>query len=163
MKVVLHKDNFFFFSSKKFLLLFYFPPGAINQLTWNFVCEWAKDNIRTNCVAPGQTPEYQRSNVQVLPCSFIHSPMYGINLSLQVSTLFSCNSSMMRRLMQKWSLWHSLGTMGEQKEIASLVAFLCTLLVRLFRGIETNQKKANIECCLIDEKNFDVIFIYDKN
>ncbi|XP_071702059.1 tropinone reductase homolog At5g06060-like [Rutidosis leptorrhynchoides] len=26
--------------------------GAINQLTKNLACEWAKDNIRTNCVAP---------------------------------------------------------------------------------------------------------------
>lgn len=27
--------------------------GAINQLTRNLACEWAKDNIRTNTVAPG--------------------------------------------------------------------------------------------------------------
>ncbi|XP_062168139.1 tropinone reductase homolog [Alnus glutinosa] len=26
--------------------------GAINQITKNFACEWAKDNIRTNTVAP---------------------------------------------------------------------------------------------------------------
>ncbi|KAJ0700492.1 putative oxidoreductase [Helianthus annuus] len=26
--------------------------GALNQLTKNLACEWAKDNIRTNCVAP---------------------------------------------------------------------------------------------------------------
>ncbi|KAL5717262.1 tropinone reductase I [Ranunculus cassubicifolius] len=26
--------------------------GAINQITKNFACEWAKDNIRTNSVAP---------------------------------------------------------------------------------------------------------------
>ncbi|CAI0411217.1 unnamed protein product [Linum tenue] len=29
--------------------------GAINQLTKNLACEWAKDNIRTNCVAPWYT------------------------------------------------------------------------------------------------------------
>ncbi|KAI3757927.1 hypothetical protein L6452_05471 [Arctium lappa] len=29
--------------------------GAINQLTKNLACEWAKDNIRTNCVAPSAT------------------------------------------------------------------------------------------------------------
>lgn len=29
--------------------------GAINQLTKNLACEWAKDNIRVNCVAPGYT------------------------------------------------------------------------------------------------------------
>jgi len=27
--------------------------GAINQVTKNLACEWARDNIRTNCVAPG--------------------------------------------------------------------------------------------------------------
>lgn len=26
--------------------------GAMNQLTKNLACEWAKDNIRVNCVAP---------------------------------------------------------------------------------------------------------------
>ncbi|CAN1805676.1 Tropinone reductase homolog At5g06060 [Linum perenne] len=29
-----------------------FVAGAMNQLTRNLACEWAKDNIRTNCVAP---------------------------------------------------------------------------------------------------------------
>ncbi|CAI0411213.1 unnamed protein product, partial [Linum tenue] len=29
--------------------------SAINQLTKNLACEWAKDNIRTNCVAPWYT------------------------------------------------------------------------------------------------------------
>ncbi|PON37351.1 Short-chain dehydrogenase/reductase [Parasponia andersonii] len=29
--------------------------AAINQLTKNLACEWAKDNIRTNCVAPWYT------------------------------------------------------------------------------------------------------------
>ena len=27
-------------------------PGAINQLTKTLACEWAKDNIRSNAVAP---------------------------------------------------------------------------------------------------------------
>ncbi|RWW78191.1 hypothetical protein BHE74_00013612 [Ensete ventricosum] len=30
-----------------------FVMGAMNQLTKNLACEWAKDNIRTNSVAPG--------------------------------------------------------------------------------------------------------------
>ena len=29
--------------------------AAINQLTKNLACEWAKDNIRSNCVAPWAT------------------------------------------------------------------------------------------------------------
>lgn len=27
-------------------------PGAMNQLTKNLACEWAKDNIRSNTIAP---------------------------------------------------------------------------------------------------------------
>lgn len=37
----------------KFQYLLYLPiSGAINQLTRNLACEWAKDNIRSNAVAP---------------------------------------------------------------------------------------------------------------
>ncbi|RZS17723.1 hypothetical protein BHM03_00049910 [Ensete ventricosum] len=37
--------------------------GALNQLTKSLACEWAKDNIRTNCVAPGyiKTPLIQNA------------------------------------------------------------------------------------------------------
>lgn len=48
--------------------------GAVNQLTRNLACEWAKDNIRTNCVAPGMTrtsmaePAFENEHVaKVLP------------------------------------------------------------------------------------------------
>nr|XP_043639985.1 tropinone reductase homolog [Erigeron canadensis] len=35
-----------------FLSVYAASKGALNQLTKNLACEWAKDNIRTNCVAP---------------------------------------------------------------------------------------------------------------
>ena len=35
------------------IVMFY--VGAINQLTRSLACEWARDNIRANCVAPGAT------------------------------------------------------------------------------------------------------------
>jgi Tropinone reductase 1 len=38
---------------KQFVSLF--SSAAINQLTKNLACEWAKDNIRSNCVAPWYT------------------------------------------------------------------------------------------------------------
>jgi tropinone reductase I len=38
---------------KRFAVLF--SSAAINQLTKNLACEWAKDNIRSNCVAPWYT------------------------------------------------------------------------------------------------------------
>lgn len=38
--------------------IYTYETGAINQLTKNLACEWAKDNIRVNSVAPWiiQTP-----------------------------------------------------------------------------------------------------------
>ncbi|XP_020275548.1 tropinone reductase homolog At5g06060-like [Asparagus officinalis] len=46
--------------------------GAMNQLTKNLACEWAKDNIRTNCVAPGltRTPLIQSEAQCVLRLSY---------------------------------------------------------------------------------------------
>ncbi|XP_039142128.1 tropinone reductase homolog At2g29170-like isoform X2 [Dioscorea cayenensis subsp. rotundata] len=35
------------------LSLYSASKGAINQLMKNLACEWAKDNIRCNCIAPG--------------------------------------------------------------------------------------------------------------
>lgn len=37
--------------------------GAMNQLTKNLACEWAKDNIRANCVAPWFTKTSLVENV----------------------------------------------------------------------------------------------------
>ncbi|KAB1225873.1 hypothetical protein CJ030_MR1G004085 [Morella rubra] len=70
--------------------------GAINQLTKSLACEWAKDNIRTNCVAPWwiRTPllEFVFSNEQLLKALISRTP---------------------------------IGRAGEPKEVSSLVAFLC--------------------------------------
>ena len=41
-----------FFACSYELILFIVIPGAINQLTKTLACEWAKDNIRSNAVAP---------------------------------------------------------------------------------------------------------------
>ncbi|CAA2971038.1 tropinone reductase homolog [Olea europaea subsp. europaea] len=40
------------FNYCKVILLFNFCVGAMNQVTKNLACEWAKDNIRVNAVAP---------------------------------------------------------------------------------------------------------------
>ena len=52
-----------------FCLLF---VGAINQLAKNLACEWAKDNIRVNSIAPGhiKTPLTEPVNVFVLILTF---------------------------------------------------------------------------------------------
>ncbi|KAF8397423.1 hypothetical protein HHK36_016339 [Tetracentron sinense] len=70
--------------------------GAINQLTKNLACEWAKDNIRSNCVAP-----------------------WYIRTSL-VEQLLD-NKEFMEAIVSRTPLRRP----GEPKEVSSLVAFLC--------------------------------------
>ncbi|KAG6523170.1 hypothetical protein ZIOFF_013023 [Zingiber officinale] len=53
------RGNIVFISSitslqgNSFMSVYGASKGAMNQLTRGLACEWAKDNIRTNCVAPG--------------------------------------------------------------------------------------------------------------
>ncbi|CAJ1933178.1 unnamed protein product [Sphenostylis stenocarpa] len=70
--------------------------GAINQMAKNLACEWAKDKIRTNCVAPGiiRTPTAEE---------FLKEGNIG-------------NAFIPRT---------PLGRFGEGEEVSSLVAFLC--------------------------------------
>lgn len=70
--------------------------GAINQLTKDLACEWAKDNIRSNCVAPW----------------FIRTPLVESTLN-DKQFLEAVNSRT------------PLGRPGEPMEVSSLVAFLC--------------------------------------
>lgn len=46
-------------------------PGAINQLTRNLACEWAKDNIRVNGVAPWYIRTSLVKNVSLVFCHFL--------------------------------------------------------------------------------------------
>ncbi|TVU47616.1 hypothetical protein EJB05_07222 [Eragrostis curvula] len=70
--------------------------GAINQLTKNLACEWAKDNIRTNSVAP-----------------------WYIRTSLTEGVL--ANKGFMDQVVSRTPLRR----VGEPEEVSSLVAFLC--------------------------------------
>ncbi|KAM7499298.1 hypothetical protein LguiA_023712 [Lonicera macranthoides] len=70
--------------------------GAMNQLTKNLACEWAKDNIRTNCVAP-----------------------WYIRTSL-VEHLLD-DKEFLERVVARTPMRRP----GEPKEVSSLVAFLC--------------------------------------
>ncbi|XP_074592546.1 tropinone reductase homolog At5g06060-like [Curcuma longa] len=70
--------------------------GAMNQLTRGLACEWAKDNIRTNCVAPG-----------VIKTSAVKSLVEN------------------EELVAKWCHRTPLGRVGEPEEVAASVAFLC--------------------------------------
>ncbi|KAL6648384.1 hypothetical protein ACP70R_012608 [Stipagrostis hirtigluma subsp. patula] len=70
--------------------------GAINQLTKNLACEWAKDNIRTNSVAP-----------------------WYIRTSLTEGIL--ANKEFKDQVVSRTPLRR----VGEPEEISSIVAFLC--------------------------------------
>ncbi|KAL2227486.1 tropinone reductase homolog At5g06060 [Sesamum indicum] len=70
--------------------------GAINQLTKNLACEWAKDNIRVNSVAP-----------------------WYIKTSLTKSLLE--NTKFLDNVISRTPLKRP----GEPQEVSSLVAFLC--------------------------------------
>ncbi|XP_010510316.1 PREDICTED: tropinone reductase homolog At2g30670-like [Camelina sativa] len=70
--------------------------AALNQLAKNLACEWARDGIRTNSVAP----------------NFIHTVM---------AEPFFEDAGYEKNLVSRTPL----GRAGEPKEVASLVAFLC--------------------------------------
>lgn len=70
--------------------------GALNQLARNLACEWAKDNIRVNAVAPGA----------------IWTPL--------LETVFGEKEKMSGFVSRI-----PLGRHGEPNEISSVVAFLC--------------------------------------
>ncbi|KAF8718777.1 hypothetical protein HU200_025079 [Digitaria exilis] len=70
--------------------------GAMNQLAKNLACEWAKDNIRTNSIAPW----------------YIKTSLVEKDLAEQEFL-----DSLVRRTQ--------LRRVGEPEEVSSLVAFLC--------------------------------------
>ncbi|XP_074571795.1 noroxomaritidine/norcraugsodine reductase-like [Curcuma longa] len=70
--------------------------GAINQLTRTLACEWAKDNIRTNSVAPG----------------YIKTPL---SEPLMQNEEFIAGEN--HRV--------PLGRMGDPEDVSGVVAFLC--------------------------------------
>ncbi|KAI4323887.1 hypothetical protein L6164_023461 [Bauhinia variegata] len=71
--------------------------GALNQLTKYLACKWAKDNIRSNCVAP----------------NMIKTPL--------AESVVKDDSSLLEAFITRTPL----GRIGETNEVSSLVAFLC--------------------------------------
>ncbi|EXC10723.1 Tropinone reductase-like protein [Morus notabilis] len=70
--------------------------AAMNQLAKNLACEWARDNIRSNCVLPGTT----------------RTPL---------AEPFLSNESYIKAVMSRTPS----GRAAEPNEVSSLVAFLC--------------------------------------
>ncbi|RWR77086.1 tropinone reductase-like protein [Cinnamomum micranthum f. kanehirae] len=72
--------------------------AAMSQFTKNLACEWAKDNIRTNCVAPWVTK----------------TEMPAVKKALE-----------MESLMEGALARTPLGRFGEAEEVSSMITFLC--------------------------------------
>ncbi|KAG6482045.1 hypothetical protein ZIOFF_058672 [Zingiber officinale] len=84
------------FIGQDYLSVYGSSKGAINQLTRNLACEWAKDNIRTNSVAPG----------------FIKTPL--VDFLVQDEEFVARENHRV-----------PLGRLGEPEDVAGVVAFLC--------------------------------------
>ncbi|XXG55369.1 hypothetical protein AAC387_Pa03g3054 [Persea americana] len=72
--------------------------GAMSQFAKNLACEWAKDNIRTNCVAPW----------------VIKTEMPAVKKNLETVSLVE--GALART---------PLGRFGEPEEVSSMITFLC--------------------------------------
>ncbi|WVZ01752.1 hypothetical protein V8G54_022558 [Vigna mungo] len=95
--------------------------GAIHQMTKNLACEWAKDKIRSNCVAPGviRTPLAEKCMIIVVICFVFVS---GLRTSYYcVVFLKDLKGETMNAVISQTPL----GRIGETEEVSSLVAYLC--------------------------------------
>ncbi|KAH9736102.1 Tropinone reductase [Citrus sinensis] len=84
--------------------------GAMNQLTKNLACEWAKDKIRVNSVAPW----------------IIRTPLVDkVLLVLTINFLFFQKESTFLEQANRMILRTPIPRPGEPTEVSSVVAFLC--------------------------------------
>ncbi|KAL9332553.1 hypothetical protein ACSQ67_002163 [Phaseolus vulgaris] len=90
--------------------------AAINQLTKNLACEWAKDNIRSNCVVPWttRTPLVEHNIYLIWSCCF------GCNL-FEIDLQLLQNQTFVDDVMSRTPLKR----IAEPEEVSSLVTFLC--------------------------------------
>ncbi|GJN16842.1 hypothetical protein PR202_gb03866 [Eleusine coracana subsp. coracana] len=76
--------------------------GAMNQLTRSLAAEWAKDNIRVNCVAPG-----------------------GVRTEITASSGIKMDPEVAQKMVAAELARVPMHRLGEPEEIASMVTFLC--------------------------------------
>lgn len=88
------------FSALPSISLYSASKGAINQMTKNLACEWAKDNIRVNSVAP----------------AVILTPLVEIATTKNPRTKEEIDSFVVKTPM---------GRAGKPEEVSAVIAFLC--------------------------------------
>ncbi|KAK4725238.1 hypothetical protein R3W88_028017 [Solanum pinnatisectum] len=88
------------FSALPSLCLYSASKGAINQMTKNLACEWAKDNIRVNSVAP------------------------AVILTPLVETAIKKNPQQKEEI-DSFVVKTPLGRAGKPEEVSAVIAFLC--------------------------------------
>jgi len=99
-------------------------------MTKNLACEWAKDNIRTNCIAPGPIRTPLLEKVTFLLAMLVHDCcchlfcfFCGLRTSWYCVVLLKLckEETAMNAVISQIPL----GRIGEAEEVSSLVAFLC--------------------------------------
>ncbi|KAK1377527.1 Tropinone reductase [Heracleum sosnowskyi] len=106
--------------------------GAINQLTKNLACEWAKHNIRVNSVAPWvtKTPLLQKLEdetpgfAESINAMVSRTPLCQAAEQNEVSPLVGQASGYMEKLNGMVSQT-PIPRPGEQSKVSALVIFLC--------------------------------------
>nr|AIN39993.1 tropinone reductase I [Brugmansia arborea] len=88
------------FSALPSVSLYSASKGAINQMTKSLACEWAKDNIRVNSVAP------------------------GVILTPLVETAIKKNPHQKEEI-DNFIVKTPMGRAGKPQEVSALIAFLC--------------------------------------
>ncbi|KAM3288419.1 tropinone reductase 1 [Capsicum chacoense] len=83
--------------------------GAINQITKNLACEWAKDNIRVNSVAP----------------AVILTPLVDTGIK---------ENPQIKKEIDSYVARTPLGRAGKPEEISAIIAFLCLSVASYITG-----------------------------
>jgi len=99
-------------------------------VTKNLACEWAKDNIRTNCVAPGliRTPLADKVTFLLSLLVYDYScHLFSFFTGLRASDYYVVFLKHFKgeKILNAFNAQIPLGRIGEGEEVSSLVAFLC--------------------------------------